>query len=118
MVIFVMQLMYAMWSSEEGLRHLKTVYPNKVFDYMSCEKPILLGIDGVQDSSGVNAGNGIYIEPENVMGYNSAVNKLYKDREPCRSMGINGYNFCKSNFSREALATKYEAHLLELLGKG
>ncbi|HEY6099154.1 MAG TPA: glycosyltransferase family 4 protein, partial [Anaeromyxobacter sp.] len=25
----------------------RTVYPNKVFDYMACEKPTLLGIDGV-----------------------------------------------------------------------
>ncbi len=25
----------------------KTVYPNKVFDYMSCSRPILIGIDGV-----------------------------------------------------------------------
>src|SRR5699024_8857552 len=25
----------------------KTVYPNKVFDYMSCKKPIIIGIDGI-----------------------------------------------------------------------
>lgn len=26
----------------------KTVYSNKTFDYMSCKKPILMAIDGVQ----------------------------------------------------------------------
>ncbi len=96
----------------------KTVYPNKVFDYMSCARPILLCIDGVARSLVENAQCGIYVEPENVLEYISAVDILYKDRELCRNMGINGYKFVKSNFSREALATMYEAHLLGLNDKG
>src|SRR5207237_227280 len=44
----------------------RTVYPNKVFDYMSCGRPVLLGIDGVARSLICDqAGAGLFAEPEN-----------------------------------------------------
>lgn len=95
----------------------KTVYPNKVFDYMSCAKPILLGIDGVARSLVEEAQCGIYVEPENVKAYVEAVDKLYKDNELCISMGCSGYKYVTREFSREALAINYETHLLDLLSK-
>ena len=56
----------------------KTVYPNKVFDYMCCERPIILGIDGVAKELVLNAQAGIFVEPENPKAFTDAVLKLKK----------------------------------------
>ena len=44
----------------------RTVYPNKVFDYMVCSRPTLLAIDGAaRDLVCVQARAGIFTPPEN-----------------------------------------------------
>ena len=57
----------------------KTVYPNKVFDYMSAKRPIILGIDGVARELVENAGAGLFVEPENAQEFADAVLKLIPD---------------------------------------
>ena len=47
----------------------RTVYPNKVFDYMSCARPVVLAIDGVARTLVCDqAEAGIFAEPENAVG--------------------------------------------------
>jgi len=85
----------------------KTVYPNKVFDYMSCAKPILLGIDGVARELVENSQSGFYVDPENAQEFKEQILKLYNDPELAHTLGQNGFQFVKESFSRESLARKY-----------
>jgi glycosyltransferase involved in cell wall biosynthesis len=85
----------------------KTVYPNKVFDYMSCAKPILLGIDGVARELVEESGSGYYVDPENPKEFKTKIIELYNDQALQKQLGKNGLSFVQSNFSRESLAKKY-----------
>ena len=85
----------------------KTVYPNKVFDYMSVKKPIILAIDGVARKLVEDAKAGIYVEPENADEFVNALLKLKNDSDFCIKLGENGYQYVKENFDRKVLAAKY-----------
>lgn len=85
----------------------KTVYPNKVFDYMSCAKPILLGIDGVARELIEESKSGYYVDPENPKEFAEKVLKLKEDPSLSKELGGNGLKFVTENFSREALAEQY-----------
>jgi glycosyltransferase involved in cell wall biosynthesis len=96
----------------------KTVYPNKVFDYMSCAKPVLLNIDGVAREMVVSrAKAGVFAKPGDDDDFVEKVLYLYKNREEGLIMGKNGYDFVVRNFSRETLAAAYEEHFLLLAGQ-
>ena len=94
----------------------KTVYPNKVFDYMACAKPVIIAIDGVARELIEGAKAGVYVEPENVEEFKEAVLKLYDKPNLCTEYGQNGYEYVKEYFARERLAEKYETILRELVG--
>lgn len=85
----------------------KTVYPNKVFDYMCCERPIILGIDGVAKELVLNAQAGIFVEPENPQAFIDAVLKLKNDPALAETMAKSGRQFVLEKFTRENLAGKY-----------
>lgn len=85
----------------------KTVYPNKVFDYMSCAKPILLGIDGVARDLVEKSNSGYYVDPEDAKGFADKIRELQQDENLRTELGNNGYKFVQEHFSREALAIKY-----------
>ncbi len=94
---------------------MKTVYPNKMFDAMSAEKPIILAIGGVSKKLVVeDAKSGIYVEPENA---DDIVEKMryYKEHPGiAKQHGQNGYKFVCDNFDRHKLAERY-AELLKTL---
>lgn len=85
----------------------KTVYPNKVFDYMSSAKPVIVAIDGVARKLVEEAGAGIYVEPEDAKEFAEAVLKLRENRQLCKEYGENGLNFVRQNFDRGVLAGRY-----------
>jgi len=85
----------------------KTVYSNKTFDYFSCKKPVLMGIDGVSRELVETARAGRYVEPENTEEYNRVVREYLNDPDRLRMEGENGYVFAKKNFDREVLANNY-----------
>ena len=85
----------------------KTVYPNKVFDYMSAAKAIIIAIDGVARELVEDAGAGLYVEPENAAEFVRAVRKLKDDPQFRKQCGINGFKFVSANFARGVLADKY-----------
>jgi len=94
----------------------KTVYPNKVFDYMSCAKPVIIAIDGEARRLIEDARAGIYVEPENIEEFKKAVLKLYNSLNLCTEYGQNGYEYVKKHFSRESFADQYEMVLQEMVG--
>ncbi len=95
----------------------KTVYPNKVFDYMSSAKPIILAIDGVARELVEKAQAGIYVEPENVDQFKEAVLHLYNNRHLLDKLGENGYQYVKKHFSRYVLSEEYEKILTGLVNE-
>ncbi len=86
----------------------KTVYPNKVFDYMSCKKPVLVTIDGITRTLIEKADCGIYSEPENVEAFEEAILSFGKmNNDELETLGENGFEYVKEHFDREKLAEKY-----------
>ena len=93
----------------------KTVYPNKVFDYMSAAKPIILGIDGVARKLIEDANAGIFVQPENASLFAEAAMKLKSNPELAVRYGQNGLAYVHENYDRERLADKYIAVIKKLL---
>lgn len=85
----------------------KTVYPNKVFDYMACARPTILAIDGVARELVEDAGAGVYVEPENPAAFAAAVQRLRSDPAEAERMGRRGREYVVRHFARDALADKY-----------
>lgn len=86
----------------------KTVYPNKVFDYMSCRKPILVTIDGITRELIEQSQSGLYAEPENTDDFCKAIQKLADtSQEEMAVMGDKGYDYVSTHFDRKKLAEKY-----------
>jgi len=86
----------------------KTVYPNKVFDYMSCKKPVLVTIDGITRTLIEKAGCGLYSEPENIVAFEEAILSFEKmNSTELEALGENGFTYVKEHFDREKLANKY-----------
>lgn len=86
----------------------KTVYSNKTFDYMACQKPILMLIDGVSRRLVEDARCGLYAEPENIDEIERVVRILMNQTDgESRAMGICGYQYARLNFDREKLAETF-----------
>jgi glycosyltransferase involved in cell wall biosynthesis len=95
----------------------RTVYPNKVFDYMSCARPVLLAIDGVaRDLVCEQAGAGVYAEPENPHEIALALKTLADSADTCARLGDNGRRWVLANAGRDALASRYLAIMEQVTG--
>lgn len=96
----------------------RTVYPNKVFDYMSCARPSLLAIDGVARKLVCeDAQAGIFAEPENPAAIAAALRHLADSPEQCAQMGTSGREWVLANASRTGLANKYLEVMRDLMGR-
>ena len=85
----------------------KTVYSNKTFDYFSCQKPVLMAIDGVSRALVEEADAGRYVEPENPADFAKQIRYYLQHPDELRRQGENGYRYARAHFDREALAVKY-----------
>lgn len=89
----------------------KTIYSNKTFDYMSCQKPILMAIDGISRQLVEEAKAGLYVEPENAQDFAKKIRFYLQNPELARQHGLNGYHFAKAHFDRNILANQYLTYL-------
>jgi glycosyltransferase involved in cell wall biosynthesis len=97
----------------------RTVYPNKVFDYMACARPVLLAIDGVARSLVCDqAEAGVFAEPENGAAIAAGIASLADDPARCAQFGRNGLKWVTANASREGLANRYLGFMKELVDSG
>ena len=86
----------------------RTVYPNKVFDYMACGKPTLLAIDGVARQLACDqASAAIFVEPENGAAIAAAICRLADAPDEAQALGANGRFWVTAHAARPALATRY-----------
>ena len=93
----------------------KTGIPTKMLEYMSCARPVILGVDGYARMLLQDAGAGLYVEPEDSRSLAAAVRKLYKDPELRRTLGANGRQFILKNLSRKETSESYREVLEKLL---
>jgi glycosyltransferase involved in cell wall biosynthesis len=93
----------------------KTVIPTKMLEFMSCARPVILGVDGQARSILEEARGGLVIEPENSDALVNAIRRLAADRKMDRELGANGRDYVVRNFSRQQTATKYIRVLERLL---
>ncbi len=95
----------------------KTVIPTKMLEFMSCARPVILGVDGQARQIVEDAAAGIVIEPENSAALVAAINRLSADRELATSLGQKGREYIVEHFSRGTTAEKYIAVLESLIGE-
>lgn len=90
----------------------KTVYPNKVFDYMACGRPTVLAIDGVARTLVCDdARAGVFAEPEDGAAIAARLTELADDNALASALGASGRAWVVENASRSALAKRYLTEL-------
>ena len=85
----------------------KTVIPTKMLEFMSCARPVILGVDGQARQIIEEAAAGIVIEPENADALVRAIQQLSADRELATALGQKGREHVLQHFSRGKTAEKY-----------
>ncbi len=93
----------------------KTVIPTKMLEFMSCARPVILGVEGQARQIVEEAQAGIVIEPENANDLAEAICSLVADAERGRRLGRNGRAFIQAKYSRGQTANAYVGILEKLL---
>jgi len=94
----------------------KTVIPTKMLEFMSCARPVILGVDGQARRIVEDARAGIFVEPENSEQIANAITQLSSSGELRELLGRNGRRHIIQHFSRAETARAYVSSLEELLG--
>jgi colanic acid biosynthesis glycosyl transferase WcaI len=95
----------------------KTVIPSKMLEFMSCARPVILGVEGQACKILEAAQAGICIEPENSSDLVRAVLRLAADAQLRETLGRNGRRHILQHFSRRQSAFTYLEVLNALLGE-
>ena len=93
----------------------KTVIPTKLLEYMACERPVIVAVDGQARKIVEEAEAGVFVESENSKALAKAILDLAEKPERRRQMGASGRQYIVNKFSREKTAQDYIA-VLEGLG--
>ncbi len=96
----------------------KTVYPNKVFDYMAAGRPVLLAIDGVIRQAVETAGAGLFVPPGDPAALAATIKELAADPQAATAMGRRGRAYLMEHFNRPALVAQLEELLQRMAGEG
>src|SRR5271154_6968131 len=93
----------------------KTVIPTKMLEFMSCARPVILGVDGQARTILEQAHGGLAVEPENSEALVSAIRYLAANPELAHELGQSGREHILRRFSRRETAGKYIRVLEDLL---
>jgi glycosyltransferase involved in cell wall biosynthesis len=85
----------------------KTVIPTKLLEYMACERPVVVAVDGQARKIIEEAGAGVFVEPEDSQALVKAIMELAKNPQQRRQMGASGRHYIVTGFSREKTAEDY-----------
>jgi colanic acid biosynthesis glycosyl transferase WcaI len=95
----------------------KTVIPSKMLEFMSCARPVILGVEGQARQILEDAQAGICMEPENPSELAEAVLRLAGNQQLRETLGRNGRRHVLQHFSRRQSATTYIDLLNALMGE-
>jgi glycosyltransferase involved in cell wall biosynthesis len=96
----------------------RTVYPNKVFDYLAAGRPVVLAMDGVIREVVEAAGAGICVPPGDPAALAGALRELAADPGKARAMGQSGREYAEKHFDRARLAGELVRIVEELVPEG
>lgn len=82
--------------------------PSKLFDYMSANLPIILGVKGEAKEILIDSKAGIFFEPENAMDLAEKILYLKNNPQELQKMKLLGREYIKTNFDRYKLASKLD----------
>ena len=85
----------------------KTVIPTKLLEFMSCGRPVILGVDGQAREVVETSAAGIFVEPEDSGSLAEAIMRLATDPGLCGTLGRNGRSYAVAHFSRRKTAQIY-----------
>ena len=95
----------------------ETVIPTKMLEFMSCARPVILGVKGQAQQILEGASGGICIEPGDPAALCEAILRLRQSPEFCVELGRNGRQYIVQRLSRERTAADYLEVLNALLGE-
>ena len=81
----------------------ESALPSKMFEYMACERPIIVGVKGEAKKIVEQAKAGIAIEPEDPVALSEAILEYYNSSQKCKIDGKNGMIYVTNNLSKEVL---------------
>ena len=93
----------------------KTVIPTKLLEYMACERPVIVAVDGQARQVVEAAGAGVFVEPEDSDALVDAILNLAADRQRRQRMGRSGREYIVRRLSREQTAQNYLTVLDKLI---
>jgi glycosyltransferase involved in cell wall biosynthesis len=82
-----------------------------MLEFMSCARPVILGVDGQARKIMDQAGAGVYVEPENVAALVQVITRLAANPVLRETLGGNGRRHIIERFSRQQTAKAYIAVL-------
>ncbi|MGA3103012.1 MAG: glycosyltransferase family 4 protein [Terriglobales bacterium] len=92
----------------------KTVIPTKLLEYMACERPVIVAVDGQARQIIEEADAGVFVEPENHRALAKAIIDLAQDPNRRLRMGTNGRQYIVNRLSRQKTAQDYITVLQEI----
>jgi glycosyltransferase involved in cell wall biosynthesis len=95
----------------------KTVIPTKMLEFMSCARPVILGVDGQAREILERANAGIFFEPENASALVQTICRLQGNSSLRETLGKNGRYHIVEHLSRQQTAKTYLATLETLLSR-
>jgi glycosyltransferase involved in cell wall biosynthesis len=93
----------------------ETVIPTKMLEFMSCARPVILGVEGQAREIIERSQAGICIEPENPEQLCEAIQKLRNQEWLRETLGRNGRDYIVRSLSRERTADEYLQVLSEVI---
>ncbi len=96
----------------------KTVYPNKVFDYMAAGRPVILAMAGVIREVVEKAGAGISVPSGDAQKLADAIRFLAENQPQGQIWGQNGRDYVVRYFDRTRLADKLMSIMEKLITAG
>lgn len=88
--------------------------PSKVFEALSMEVPLLLGVDGEARQHFIDkADAGLFFEPENKADLVEKINYLLENRDEIKRLGANGRKYVMEHFNRNKIANDFHEVLLK-----
>jgi colanic acid biosynthesis glycosyl transferase WcaI len=94
----------------------KTVIPTKLLEYMSCERAVIVAVDGQARQIVEEARAGLFVPPENSHALAETIRALALNSEQRRHMGFNGRQYILARLSRKQTALDYITVLNDLIG--
>ena len=85
----------------------KTVIPTKMLEFMSCGRPVVLGVDGEAREIVQRSHAGVFVEPESATQLAQAITDLSENTALCETMAWNGRQYALRHFCRRQTANEY-----------